>query len=56
MLKRMIALATIDAPHFANGTALEIETTVEAVRQRAGRSIVPTPFYNLPQKTAAPLS
>src|SRR5262249_52005886 len=35
MLKKMIALATLDAPHFASGTALEIETTVEAVRHRA---------------------
>jgi aminomethyltransferase len=56
VLKRMIALATIDAPHFANGTALEIETTVEAVRQRARAKVVPTPFYNPPQKTAAPVS
>jgi aminomethyltransferase len=56
VLKRMIALATIDAPHFANGTALEIETTVEAVRHRARAKVVPTPFYNPPQKTAAPVS
>ena len=55
MLKKMIALATIDAPHFANGTALEIETTVEAVRQRARAKVVPTPFYNPPQKTATPI-
>jgi aminomethyltransferase len=54
VLKRMIALATIDAPHFANGTALEIETTVEAVRHRARAKVVPTPFYNPPQKTATP--
>jgi aminomethyltransferase len=55
VLKRMIALATIDAPHFANGTALEIETTVEAVRHRARAKVVPTPFYNPPQKTATPV-
>jgi aminomethyltransferase len=55
MLKKMIALATLDAPHFAHGTALEIETTVEAVRHRARAKVVPTPFYNPPQKTALPI-
>jgi glycine cleavage system aminomethyltransferase T len=50
----MLALATIDAPHFATGTALEIELTVEAVRRRARASVVATPFYNPPQKTALP--
>ena len=34
VLKRMIALATVDRPHFAEGTRLEIEVTVEAVRHR----------------------
>jgi aminomethyltransferase len=53
-LKRLIALATIDAPHFAVGSALEIEVTVEAVRHRAGAKVVPTPFYTPPQKTATP--
>jgi glycine cleavage system T protein (aminomethyltransferase) len=54
MLKKMIALATLDAPHFAVGTAVEVETTVEAVRHRARAKVVATPFYNPPQKTATP--
>ena len=37
VLKKLIALATIDAPHFADGTALEFEVTVEAVRHRVPR-------------------
>ena len=37
VLKKMIALATVDRPHFAEGTVLEIEVTVEAVRHRAQR-------------------
>ena len=54
VLKRMIALATIDRPHFAAGTPLEMELTVEAVRYRVGATVVPTPFFNPPRKTATP--
>jgi aminomethyltransferase len=53
-LKRMIALATIDAPHFAEGTRLQIEMTVEAVRHLVGATVVKTPFFNPPRKTATP--
>ena len=55
VLKKLIALATIDRPHFATGTPLEVEITVEAVRHRARATVVPTPFYNPPQKTAVPV-
>ncbi|MGE0359384.1 MAG: aminomethyltransferase family protein [Vicinamibacterales bacterium] len=53
-LKRLIALATIERPHFAEGTALEIEITVEATRYTAGATVVPTPFLNLPRRMALP--
>jgi aminomethyltransferase len=53
-LKRLIALATIDAPHFEAGTSLQIEITVEAVRQFARATVVKTPFFNPPRKTATP--
>ena len=52
VLKKLIALATIAAPHFAEGTALEVEVTVEAVRHRAPATVVRTPFFNPPRKTA----
>jgi aminomethyltransferase len=52
--KRLIALATIEAPYFAEGTRLEIEVTVEAARHRAGATVVRTPFFNPPRKTATP--
>jgi aminomethyltransferase len=52
VLKQLIALATVDRPHFAPGTELEVEVTVEAVRHRARATVVATPFYNPPQKTA----
>jgi len=54
VLKRMIALATVDRPHFSNGTALEMELTVEAVRYRVPAAVVPMPFFNPPRKTATP--
>jgi aminomethyltransferase len=52
MLKKLIALATIDAPHHAVGTRVEMEMTVEAVRHRATATVVPMPFFNPPRKTA----
>jgi len=54
VLKRMIALATIDRPHYAEGTIVQIEHTVEAVRYRVPAMVVPTPFFNPPRKTATP--
>jgi aminomethyltransferase len=53
-LKRMIALATVDAPHHAEGTALQFEMTVEAVRHRVTAKVVKTPFFNPARKTATP--
>jgi aminomethyltransferase len=53
-LKRLIALATVEAPHFAEGTRLHIEITVEGVHHYAAASVVKTPFFNPPRKTATP--
>jgi aminomethyltransferase len=55
-LKKMISLATIRAGHNAVGTKLEIEYTVEAVRHRVPATVVKTPFFNPPRKTATPVS
>jgi aminomethyltransferase len=52
LLKKFIGLATIDAPHFAIGTQLELEVTVEAVRHRAAATVVKTPFFNPTRKMA----
>jgi aminomethyltransferase len=54
ILKKMIALATIDRPHYAPGTALQFEVTVEAVRHRVDARVVPTPFFNPSRKLATP--
>jgi aminomethyltransferase len=53
-LKRLLALATVEAPYFNEGTHLEVEVTVEAVRLFVGARVVKTPFFNPPRKTATP--
>jgi len=52
VLKKLIALATIDAPDYEEGTTLEFEVTVEAIRHRVPATVVKTPFFNPPRKTA----
>ena len=54
VLKRMIALASVDRPHDAEGTGLQFEMTVEAVRHRVSAKVVKTPFFNPPRKIATP--
>ncbi len=54
VLKKMIALATIERPHYAEGSTVEVEITVEAVRHRVPASVVRTPFFNPPRKTQTP--
>jgi aminomethyltransferase len=53
-LKKLIAIATVDAPRHAVGTALKIEVTVEGTRHLAGATVVPTPFFNPGRKTLTP--
>jgi aminomethyltransferase len=55
-LKRLIALATVDAPFFAIGTRLQVEMTVEATRHYVSAAVVKTPFFNPARKTAVPPS
>jgi len=54
VLKRMVALAALDRPHCAEGTRVQFEMTVEAVRYRVSANVVRTPFFNPPRKTATP--
>jgi aminomethyltransferase len=53
-LKRLIALATVDAPFFTVGTRLQVEMTVEATRHYVSAVVVKTPFFNPPRKMATP--
>ena len=54
VLKKMIALATVERPHYGDGTKLQIEMTVEAVRHRVPATVVPAPFFNPTRKMATP--
>ena len=53
-LKKLIALATIDAPHYAIGTRVQLEMTVEAVRHTVTAAVVKTPFFLPARKMATP--
>ena len=54
VLKKMIALATVDRPHYADGTVLQMEVTVEAVRHKVPATVSKTPFFDPKRKTATP--
>jgi aminomethyltransferase len=54
VLKKMIALGTIEADHNVPGTRLQMEMTVEAVRHRVAATVVKTPFFSPSRKTATP--
>jgi aminomethyltransferase len=56
VLKKMIALGTLDRPHYAEGTVVDIEVTVEAVRHQVPATVVRTPFFNPGRKTQTPPS
>jgi glycine cleavage system aminomethyltransferase T len=50
----MIALGTVDRPHYQEGTKLQIEVTVESVRHKVAATVVKTPFFNPKRKMATP--
>jgi aminomethyltransferase len=52
LLKKYLALAHIQAPHYHPGNRLEIEITVEHRRKRADARIVKLPFLDPPRKKA----
>ena len=55
VLKKMIALASIETLHAKLGTRLQIEITIEAIRQKVTAKIVKMPFFNPARKTAVPV-
>lgn len=52
LLKKYLALGHLQAPHFAEGTALEMETTVEHRRKRVAAVVRKLPFFDPPRKKA----
>jgi aminomethyltransferase len=55
LLKKMIALASVETAHSKPGTTLQMEITIEAVRQRVTAAVVKLPFFNPERKTAVPV-
>src|ERR1700688_1922804 len=55
VLKKMIALASIETSHSKLGTRLQIEITIEAIRQKVTAKIAKMPFFNPARKTAVPV-
>ena len=53
-LKRLIALATVDARHSSEGTLVRVEVTVEGSRHFVRAEVVRTPFFDPPRKAATP--
>ena len=52
LLKSALALAHLRRPHFATGTKVEIEVTVEHRRVRAAAVVRALPFYEPERKKA----
>ncbi|MGH2619889.1 MAG: glycine cleavage T C-terminal barrel domain-containing protein, partial [Anaerolineales bacterium] len=52
LLKRFIALASLERQHALMGSLVELEMTVDYQRERVPARIVPKPFYDPPQRRA----
>ena len=55
VLKKMIALASIETSHSELGSRLQMEITIEAIRQKVRAKIVKMPFFSPARKTAVPV-
>ena len=55
LLKKLIALASVDTEHSKIDTKLQMEITIEAMRQRVTGRVVKLPFFNPARKTAVPV-
>jgi aminomethyltransferase len=55
LLKKMIALASVETAHSQPGTRLQMEITIEAMRQNVTAKVVKLPFFNPERKTKVPV-
>jgi aminomethyltransferase len=53
ILKKMIALASVETGHSKLGTQLQMEITIEAIRLKTNVKVTGLPFFNPPRKTAS---
>ncbi|HZQ19559.1 MAG TPA: aminomethyltransferase family protein [Terriglobales bacterium] len=54
VLKKLIALASVETAHANIGSRLQMEITIEAVRKKAAGKVVKLPFFNPARKMAIP--
>jgi glycine cleavage system T protein (aminomethyltransferase) len=55
VLKKMIALASVDTAHSHSGNKLQMEITIEAMRHKVTATVVKLPFFNPERKTKTPV-
>ena len=55
VLKKLIALASVETAHSKIGNKLQMEITVESMRQKVTAKIVKIPFFNPERKMAVPV-
>ena len=55
VLKKMIALASVETGQAAAGNKLQMEITIEAERQKVTAKVVRLPFFNPPRKMDVPV-
>jgi aminomethyltransferase len=55
LLKKLIALASVDTSHSKPGTKLQMELTIEAQRLKTTATVVKLPFFNAARKTSVPV-
>ncbi|MFZ0807871.1 MAG: glycine cleavage T C-terminal barrel domain-containing protein, partial [Candidatus Sulfotelmatobacter sp.] len=55
ILKKMIALASLETEYAKPGTQLQMEITIEAIRLKSNVKVTALPFFNPARKTASPV-
>jgi aminomethyltransferase len=55
LLKKMIALASVETAHARPGNKLQMEITIEARRQKVAAKVVTLPFFSPERKTRTPV-
>ncbi len=55
LLKKLIALASVETAHAKENNKLQVEITIEAMRQKVAARVVKLPFFNPERKTATPV-
>ena len=55
LLKKMIALASVETDQARLGNKVQMEITIEAMRLKVGATLVKTPFFSPERKTAVPV-